>query len=194
MSMPGSLRQSVRSFSEPHYIPRDMLRRIPALLQDIGKGNAVQIFIDHFFQPRPHKQSGTFGAAGAAVWGLVETGDRGEAALGEAENFPNRIFFGTAGKTIAALHFAIGLQELGPIEQQNDLFQVLFRNSLPFGNIFERNIALISIDLTLGPGQAASAARSGPSWKFSYGDLPSVKILPTVNTFSQSPHNGRHGG
>lgn len=82
--------------------------------------------------------------------GLVKTGNRGEAALGEAENFSNRIFFGTAGKTIAALHSAIGLQELGPIEQRNDLFQILLRNSLPFGNIFERNMALISIGLTLG--------------------------------------------
>ena len=96
------------------------------MVEDILQRNAVEILVHHLVQASPQRQGKTSVGSVTALGMEVQTGDRRDATLCQAENIADRILVRLLGKLLAALIAAVRVEKLRAVEHGNDLFQILF--------------------------------------------------------------------
>ena len=72
---------------------------LTVVVEDILQGQVVHVFVDDFVQPDPDIQWDA-GVAVGTVGNIVDTGNRGEAALGDAQDVAQSVLAGLTRQLI----------------------------------------------------------------------------------------------
>ena len=111
-------------------------------VQDVLKGDVIQILIDDLIQPFPYGDREALLCTGTVYRAGLETCHRCQIALCDAQDLSHGVFLRLFREPIAPLIAPVGAEQVGFVQQRNDLFQLFFRDILPFGDILQLNIAV----------------------------------------------------
>ena len=117
---------------------------IPCLVGcgEVGQSDLTKVVGDHVVQALPHR----IGAAVGHPFAGGSTGHKaahgGKAALGQQQDLCHGVLVGGAGQPVAAALAAQTFQKAVLHQHLQDVFQIFFRDLLPFGDLLQRHIPL----------------------------------------------------
>ena len=124
--------------------PMSELIIIPRLIGcgEVGQSDLAKVVGDHVVQALPHR----IGAAVGHPFAGGSTGHKaahgGKAALGQQQDLCHGVLVGGAGQPVAAALAAQTFQKAVLHQHLQDVFQIFFRDLLPFGDLLQRHIPL----------------------------------------------------